>query len=86
MMGDWKYYIIFCFGEQVDYEIARSKKEACDLYIEKCKEEYIEDFGSEPTNDMIEDAYENINVFEAADLSDDADFIWLTFRNTKKTQ
>lgn len=70
-MGDWKEYIIFCFGEQVDCEIARSKKEACDLYVEKCKEKYINDFGSEPTDDMIEGAQENIDVFRAADLSDD---------------
>lgn len=69
MMGDWKDYIIFCFGEQVDCETARSKKEACDLYVEKCKEKYIEDFGSEPS----EDTYENIEVFESVDLSDDTD-------------
>ena len=73
MMGDWKEYIIFCFGEYVGCETARSKKEACDLYIEKCKEKYIEDFGSEPTDDMIEDVCENINIFESADLSDDSD-------------
>lgn len=72
-MGDWKDYIIFCFGEQVDCETVRSKKEACDLYIEKCKEKYIEDNGCAPTKDMIEDVYEDIDVFEAVDLSDDTD-------------
>ena len=70
-MGDWKEYIIFCFGEQVDCETARSKREACDLYLEKCKEKYIEDNGCVPTTDMIVDVYENIDVFEAIDLSDD---------------
>ena len=75
MMGEWKDYIIFCFGEQVGEETARSKKEACDLYVEKCKEKYIEDFGIEPTDadDMIEDVYENIEIFESVDLSDDSD-------------
>ena len=72
-MGDWKNYIIFCFGEQVDYETARSKKEACDLYVEECREKYIKDYGCEPADDMIEDVYENIDVIEAVDLSDDAD-------------
>lgn len=73
-MGDWKDYIIFCYGEQVDCETARSKKEAGDLYVEKCKEKYIEDFGSAPSVDMIEDAYENIEVFEDIDLlSGDSD-------------
>ena len=70
-MGDWKKYIIFCFGEQVDCETARSKKEACDYYIEKYRKKYIEDYGSEPTDDIIEDVYEDIDVFEAVDLSDD---------------
>lgn len=69
-MGDWKDYIIFCFGVQVGSETARNKKEACDLYVEKCKEKYIEDFGSEPSDDMIENVYENINIFEAVDFSD----------------
>ena len=62
MMGYWKSYIIYCFGEKVDYEIARSKKEACDLYVEECREKYIKDFGSEPTEDMIEDIYKNIEA------------------------
>lgn len=70
-MGDWKDYIIFCFGEQVDCETARSKKEACDLYVEKCKEKYIEDFGREPTDDMIKDIQEDIDVFRASDLTAD---------------
>ena len=70
-MGDWKNYIIFCFGNQVDCETARSKKEACDLYVEKCKENYIDDFGSEPSDDMVEDIYETVDVLEVVDLSDD---------------
>ena len=73
MMGDWKDYIIFVFGEYVGCENARSKKEACDLYVEKCKEKYIDEFGSEPSDDMIEDTYESIDIFESADLSDDND-------------
>ena len=72
-MGEWKVYIIFCFGTQVRCETARSKKEACDLYVEQCKREYIEDHGCAPTTDMIEDIYEDIDVFEAVDLSDDTD-------------
>ena len=72
-MGDWKEYIIFCFGEQVDCETARSKQEACDLYVEKCKREYIENHGCAPTIDIIKDVYANIDVFKAVDLSDDTD-------------
>ena len=63
-MGEWKEYIIFCFGELVDCETARSKKEACDYYVEKCRVKYIGDFGSEPTDDMIKNIYENIDVSE----------------------
>lgn len=66
-MGDWKDYTIYSYGEEVDRETARSKKEAIDLYVEKCKEIYIENFGDEPTDDMIEEAYKNI---EAVGLSD----------------
>ena len=67
-MGDWKDYIIFCFGEQLDVkETARSKKEAVKLYVEVCIERYKEDFGSKPTDDMIEDVYKNT---EAVDLPD----------------
>lgn len=72
-MGEWKNYLIYCFGEIVDCEIARSVKEACDLYVEECREKYVKDFGCEPTDDMIEDVYENIDVVEAVDLSDDTD-------------
>ena len=67
-MGDWKEYLIFCFGEQVRCETARSKKEARDLYVEKCKEKYIEDFGSEPTDDMIKTVYENTEVIALSDM------------------
>ena len=66
-MGEWKEYMIFCFGEQVRCETARSKKEACDLYVKECKREYIEDYGYAPTTDMIRDVYKNI---EAVGLSD----------------
>ena len=66
-MGDWKDYIIFCFGEQVDHETARSKKEAVELYVEEYIERYKEEFGREPTNDMIEVFYKNT---EAVGLSD----------------
>ena len=67
MKGYWKSYIIYCFGEEVDYEIARSEKEACDLYVEECREKYIKDFGCEPTDDMIKDVYENIEVVVSSD-------------------
>ena len=67
-MGDWKDYTIYAYGEEVGQETARSKKEACELYVEKCIERYKEDFGSEPTDDMIKAADENT---EAVDLSDD---------------
>ena len=66
-MGDWKDYTIYAYGEEVGQETARSKKEAVELYVEKCIERYKEDFGSEPTDDMIEDAYKNT---EAVGLSD----------------
>ena len=63
-MGEWKEYLIFCFGEQVDCKIARSKKEACDLYVKECKRKYIEDNGYAPTMDMIKDIYKNIEVVD----------------------
>lgn len=67
-MGDWKDYIIFCFGEQLDVkENARSKKEAVELYVEECIKRYKDEFGSEPTDDMIENVYKNT---EAVGLSD----------------
>lgn len=59
MMGEWKDYTIYSYGDEVDYEIARSKKEAVELYVAECIERYKEEFGSEPTDDMIEDAYKN---------------------------
>ena len=63
MMGEWKDYIIFCFGEQLDVkETARSKNEAIELYVEDCIERYKEEFGSEPTDDMIEYVYKNTEV------------------------
>ena len=62
MKDYWNGYNIYYYGEKVDYEIARSKEEACDLYVEECREKYIKDFGSEPTGDMIEDVYENIEA------------------------
>ena len=61
-MGEWKNYIIYCFGEKVDYETARSEKEACDLYVKECKRKYIEDNGYAPTTDMIRDVYKNIEA------------------------
>ena len=67
-MSEWKDYIIFCFGEQVDCETARSKKEACDLYVKECKRKYIEDNGYAPTIDMIKDAYENIEAIALSDI------------------
>ena len=67
-MGDWKDYIIFYSGEQLDVkETARSKNEAVELYVEECIERYKEEFGSEPTDDMIKDVYQNT---EAVELSD----------------
>ena len=66
-MGDWKEYLIFCFGEQVSCKTARSEKEACDLYVKECKRKYIEDNGYAPTTDIIREAYKNI---EAVGLSD----------------
>ena len=62
MMGYWKSYNIYYCGEKVDYEIARSEKEACDLYVEECEEKYIKDYGCDPTMDMIEDVYKNIEA------------------------
>ena len=63
MMADhWKNYIIYCYGEAVGYEIARSEKEACDLYVEEFREKHIKNFGSEPTDDMIETVSENIEA------------------------
>ena len=58
-MGECKDYIIFCFGKYVGCETARSKKEACDLYVDKCKEKHIKDSGSKPSDDMIENIYES---------------------------
>ena len=66
-MGEWKEYMVFCFGEQVRCETARSKKEAVDLYVEECIERYKEEFGIEPTDDMIEDAYKNTEVVGLSD-------------------
>ena len=67
MNGEWKDYTIYSYGEEVDHETARSKKEAVELYVEECIERYKEEFGSEPTDDMIEDAYKNT---EAGGISD----------------
>ena len=66
-MDEWKDYTIYSYGENVDQVTARSKKEACDLYVEECIERYKEEFGDEPTDDMIEDAYKNT---EAVGISD----------------
>ena len=68
MMGKWKEYTIYSYGEKVDHETARSKKEAVELYVEECIERYKEEFGSEPADDMIESAYKNT---EAVSLSED---------------
>lgn len=59
MMGEWKEYTIYSYGEEVDSVNARSEKEAVDLYVEECVEKYKENFGDDPTDDMIEDAYKN---------------------------
>ena len=67
MMGDWKDYTIYSYGENVDQVTARSKKEAVELYVEECIKRYKEEFGDEPTDDMIEDAYDGV---EAIDISD----------------
>ena len=67
MNGEWKDYTIYSYGEEIDQVTARSKKEAVELYVEECIEKYKEEFGSEPTDDMIEDAYKNT---EAVCLSD----------------
>ena len=66
-MGDWKDYTIYSYGEEVGQVTARSEKEAVELYVEECIKRYKEEFGSEPTDDMIEDAYKNT---EAVGLSD----------------
>ena len=66
-MGEWKDYTIYSYEFEVGHETARSKKEAVKLYIEECIERYKEEFGSEPTDDMIEDAYKNT---EAVGLPD----------------
>ena len=67
MNGIWKDYTIYSYGEEIDQVTARSKKEAVELYVEECIEQYKKWFGSEPTDDMIEDAYKNT---EAVGLSD----------------
>ena len=67
-MGEWKAYIIFCFGVQVGCEIARSKNEAVELYVEKCIEKYKEEFGSKPTDDMIENVYKNTEAVALSDI------------------
>ena len=67
MMGEWKDYIIFLFGVHVDFETARSKKEAVKLYVEKCIERYKDKFGSEPTDDMLKNVYENTEVISLSD-------------------
>ena len=67
-MGEWKEYIIFCFGVQVGCEIARSKNEAVKLYVEKCIEKYKEEFGSKPTDDMIENVYKNTEAVALSDI------------------
>ena len=66
-MGEWKDYKIYSYEVNVGQETARSKKEAVDLYVEECIERYKEEFGDEPTDDMIEDAYKNT---EAVCISD----------------
>lgn len=67
MMGEWKDYKIYSYGVNVGQRTARSKKEAVKLYVEECIELYKEEFGSEPTDDMIEDVYKNT---EAVGLPD----------------
>ena len=67
MMGEWKDYTIYSYGEEVGQENARSRIEAVELYVEECIEQYKKWFRSEPTDDMIEDAYKST---EAVDLSD----------------
>ena len=67
-MGDWKDYTIYSYGEEVGQETARSKKEACDLYVKECKRKYIEDNGYAPTIDMIKDAYKNIEAIALSDI------------------
>ena len=62
MMGEWKDYTIYSYGVEVDQVKARSKKEAVELYVEECIKAYKEEFGSEPTDDMIDDAYKNTKV------------------------
>ena len=67
MMGEWKDYKIYSYGEEIDQVTARSKKEAVELYVEECIKRYKEEFGYVPTDDMIEDVYKNT---EAVCLSD----------------
>ena len=62
MMCKWKDYTIYSYGEKVDKETARSKNEALELYVEECIERYKEEFGDEPTEDMIGDVYKNTEV------------------------
>ena len=63
-MGEWKNYIIYYFGVQVAHKVARSKKEACNLYVEEWEKRYIMHYGRAPTQSKIKDVYENIEVFE----------------------
>ena len=69
MVGEWKDYKIYSHGYKVDQVTvtARSEKEAVELYVKECIERYKDEFGSEPTDDMIKDAYKNT---EAVCLSD----------------
>ena len=68
MMGEWKDYTIYSYGEKVGQGTARSKKEAIALYVEECIERYIYEFGSRPTNDMIEDVYKNTEAIVLSDI------------------
>ena len=68
MMGEWKDYKIYSYGEEVVQGTARSKKEAVDLYVEECIERYKDEFGSEPTDDMIENVYKNTEAVALSDI------------------
>ena len=70
MMGEWEDYKIYSYGYKIDQVTvtARSKKEAVDLYVEECIERYKEEFGSESTDDMIEDAYKNTEAIALFDI------------------
>ena len=68
MMGEWKDYKIYSYGEEVGQGTARSKKEVVDLYVEECIERYKDEFGSEPTDDMIKDAYKNTEAVALSDI------------------